>query len=895
MKLHDPRRTSSFCAFLLASGVACADPTFHFDIRSTTLDAALKEFAAQSGLQIAYFTKIAEGRKAPAVSGTLTAEEALRALLNASGLTFERIDDGTVVIRTQTTGARDVDSGESHYSLRLARADAQQTDSGGPRPSSTVPDPNIVSEVLVTGSHIRGVENGTVPVTTYDREYIDRSGFSNIMQFVESLPLQFKGGNAGSTEASPYGGAASYGQNLTRGTGFNLHGLGSVSTLTLINGRRLAPSAQGQFVDVSTIPLAAVERVEILTDGASAIYGADAVAGVVNIILRKDFEGAETGLEYGSDFDNALEQRRVSQLLGTTWSSGTVVAVGEYYTRSELDVLERDFLVEAGAQGPTYVLPERDATNLVVSLNQDLPAGFDLSSTLLYSYEEVVSVDGSDGTSLFSQTPITNKWSAGLGVGYTPFADWRVALDGTLSRIDTATDFTVVDIETQEPILLVTDYNDKYDTWSVDLKGDGPLFDLPGGTVRLAIGGSYREDDVRSTRVRVLPATGFEVRAIDSRNITSVFGELYVPIVGERQNFSWARRIEMSIAGRYDEYSDFGSTTNPKFGIVWTPFDGLDLRASVSSSFRAPTVAEKAIGARGQQISTEEFEAPDGSGLIPAFTLSGSAPLTAEESDNKAFGFTFRPAAVSGAELSVNYFDIDYTNRIAFPPFDLGLLGQPDVYGNLIAGIADDAAAQAYLDSLIAQDWFYIDWVGSGTAGVRYVVDLRQKNAARAQISGFDITARYTFTLGPDTFDVNLSATHLKEILTSLTRDTATIDEVDTYNQPLDWRGRAMLTWTRGGLNVTGALNYADNYINNSFVVDERIGSWTTVDANLSYDFSGRTQSTLLDGTRLSFSASNLFDEDPPRAGSPLFPLGFDVFNADALGRFVTARLTRRW
>jgi iron complex outermembrane receptor protein len=98
MKRHDPRRTSSFCAFLLASGVACADPTFHFDIRSTTLDAALKEFAAQSGLQIAYFTKIAEGRKAPAVSGTFTADEALRALLNASGLTFERIDDGTLSV-----------------------------------------------------------------------------------------------------------------------------------------------------------------------------------------------------------------------------------------------------------------------------------------------------------------------------------------------------------------------------------------------------------------------------------------------------------------------------------------------------------------------------------------------------------------------------------------------------------------------------------------------------------------------------------------------------------------------------------------------------------------------------------------------------------------------------
>lgn len=892
-------------SLLMVAGVACADPTYHFDIRSSTLDAALKEFASQSGLQIAYFTRIAEGRTAPAVSGTYTAEEALRTLLNASGLTFERIDPETVAIRgggQQTTSATAggqwdqvamSDSAQAHP-LRLARAQAE----GPARSSDVTPIQNrdVISEIVVTGTHIRGVENDTVPVLTFDRQYIERSGYTNMMQLVESLPLQFKGGPAGATEAAPFGGAANFGQNLSRGTGFNLHGLGSVSTLTLVNGRRVAPSGQGQFVDVSTIPLAAVERIEILTDGASAIYGADAVAGVVNIILRKDFDGAETGLQYGATTQSGVDEQRVSQLVGKTWSTGNALVVGELYKRSELDVVDRDYLVEAGALGPTYLLPKRRLGSVVFNLEQQLPANFDISSNLMYSYEEVESSDAGDGESLSTQSPTTNKWSATFGLGYMPTSDWRISLDGVVARVETRTDFTVVDIETRDPILLVKDYHDRFDTWTLDLKGDGPLFELPGGTVRLALGASYRSDDVNSTRTRILPPTGFEVRAIDSREVTAFFGELYVPIVGERQNVPWAKRIELSIAGRYDDYADFGSTTNPKFGLVWSPIGSLDLRASVSSSFRAPTVAEKSIARRGQQISTDEVTAPDGVGTALIFDLLGSGELTAEESDNKAFGFTFRPTSVPGAELSVNYFDIDYTNRIGSPPFDLDLLSRRDEYGELITDIGSDAEAQAYLDALLAADWLYIDFIGSGAAGVRHIVDFRQKNAARSQISGFDVTAAYGFTAGANSFNFDVSVTHLQEILTSLTSTTTTFDQIDTYNQPLDWRGRVLANWMRGGMNTTVAVNYSDDYINKSFGDDRPIGSWTTVDCNISYDFTGRTQSSFLDGSKLSLSVSNLFDKDPPRASTPfLFDIGFDVFNADALGRFVTVRYNKKW
>lgn len=909
MKKNSLCHVAALSALLVVSSSARAATTYQFEIRGATLAAALNQFASQTGLQIAYFTKVAEGRTAPTVSGTLTAEQALQTLLDASGLTFERIDEGTIAIHgrraSPVVAAQDPIAMEPHfkpYAMHLVSTGAAQVEtmSSAREPASAAAEPRetaTLDEVIVTGTNIRGVPNDTAPVMVFDRGYIERSGYSNMMQLVGSLPINFSGGAAGSSEMAPFGNSFNFGQNLTRGTGFNLRGLGSVSTLTLINGRRVAPSAQGQFVDVSTIPLSAVERVEVLTDGASAIYGADAVAGVVNIILRKDFEGAETTLHYGSASDGSVDEQRVSQTMGMKWDGGNALVIGELYQRDPLDVRDRDYIMDAGAIGPTYLLPRRKLGTLLFALDQELTSKLDLSSNVLYSYEEVEMSNTSNGGELLgTQSPITNQWSAAVGLGYDAFADWRFALDGTIAQVAPHTGLEYVNPQTNEYLLLIRDYEDRFNTWSLDAKADGSLFTLPGGAVRLAIGGSYREDDLRSTRVREVPPRGFEVRAIDSRQVTSAFAELYVPLVGEQQGVSWAKRVDLSVAGRYDNYSDFGSTTNPKIGLVWTPVQGLDLRAAFSSSFRAPSVAEKALVTRGMQISNETYDLADGSGVIPVFYLSGSAPLVAEESDNIAVGFTLQPTFLPGAELSVNYFKIDYTNRISTPPYDSGALARRDDFGTLIMDIPDDAAAQAYLDQRVALGDTFFDSLETGAAGVRYAIDGRQQNAARTQASGFDVTANYTWQLDADTVAFNLNVTHMNEILTSLTSSSTTFDQVDRYNQPLDWRARAMATWTRGGLSTTLVVNHADDYINDSLLTDEPIDSWTTLDLNVSYDLGGAARSFLA-GSRIAVGISNVLDEDPPLASGPLFaePIGFDAYNADAMGRFITARFTKRW
>src|SRR6202789_3067941 len=132
--------------------------------------------------------------------------------------------------------------------------------------------------------------------------------------------------------------------NSVNGNAPNLRGLGSGATLVLINGHRVAPgNSDGSFVDISMIPLTAVERVEIVTDGASAIYGSDAVGGVVNIILRTKFDCADTRVQYGSVTDGSSHNVTVGQTVGTDWTGGSGVLSYQYFDQTALAARSRVF------------------------------------------------------------------------------------------------------------------------------------------------------------------------------------------------------------------------------------------------------------------------------------------------------------------------------------------------------------------------------------------------------------------------------------------------------------------------------------------------------------------------------------------------------------------------
>ena len=165
--------------------------------------------------------------------------------------------------------------------------------------------------VTITGSSIKRVlEEQALPVQIISREEISSYGAANVEALVNSISAM---NTAGGLTRSMGAGISSYGQ-----TAVSLRGLGSERTLVLVDGRRLAPfGLDSQAVDINAIPMDAIERIEVLTDGASSIYGSDAMAGVINFIMRKGFEGIELNANVGSPSRNGGGQSdKYSVVLG---------------------------------------------------------------------------------------------------------------------------------------------------------------------------------------------------------------------------------------------------------------------------------------------------------------------------------------------------------------------------------------------------------------------------------------------------------------------------------------------------------------------------------------------------------------------------------------------------
>src|SRR5690349_5872269 len=172
--------------------------------------------------------------------------------------------------------------------------------------TTTAPATQTLERVEITGSNIRRISSETAsPVSTFTKQDIEKSARTSVAEFLQTLAVD----NQGSVPKNFGGGFAS------GASGISLRGLGAASTLVLLNGRRIAPygladDGQKVFVDLNLIPLEAVDRIEILRDGGSAIYGSDAIAGVVNVILRKDYRGLALNASFGtSEYWNAKEKR----------------------------------------------------------------------------------------------------------------------------------------------------------------------------------------------------------------------------------------------------------------------------------------------------------------------------------------------------------------------------------------------------------------------------------------------------------------------------------------------------------------------------------------------------------------------------------------------------------
>jgi iron complex outermembrane recepter protein len=340
-------RAGALIALLFGSSVVLAAESIgtqhRFEQPSRSVADVLHAIASQTGVSVLFDPSAVNGRMSRPISGQYTAAEAIARVLQGTGLVAEVMDDGSIVVRPVSLsppgprGPASSVEGEPVDPLGPVLAQAASA-SGGDRPVAASDPPGTAQgfdRVVVTGSRLKRIDSeGPAPVNTYTKADIERSGQPTLERFLSSL-------NEASVSPGEGGYSATSGQGAVQ-----LRGLPLGSTLVLINGRRIQAvgSSSGDFFNLDLIPMAAVERVEVVPVGSSAVYGGDALAGVVNVILKKSMEGVTLDLRLGAG--KGLNDGSVSLATGRRGEQGSFLLLGSYGKTTPLTMAERDFFVD---------------------------------------------------------------------------------------------------------------------------------------------------------------------------------------------------------------------------------------------------------------------------------------------------------------------------------------------------------------------------------------------------------------------------------------------------------------------------------------------------------------------------------------------------------------------
>jgi iron complex outermembrane receptor protein len=296
----------------VAAAPGCAQPRT-FNVRSLPAAQGVPEFARQADLQILVSEAAVRGRRTAAVKGTMPTEEALNRLLDKSGLRITSSDGRTITLALvgPAPGARP----------EPVRQSPGPPPAGAVEPEGQVP----AQDVVVTGSRvITNGNNSPTPVTVVATEQLQQVTPSNLPDALNRLPIF-----AGSSNQTTFGAAE---RNFT-GNYLNLRSVGTARTLVLFDGHRFPPTTTDNLIDTNAIPQMLIQRVDIVTGGASAVYGSDAITGVVNFVVDKKFTGFKVNLQAGISGRNDNESVRLGGAWGTSLFGGRghFEASFEYY------------------------------------------------------------------------------------------------------------------------------------------------------------------------------------------------------------------------------------------------------------------------------------------------------------------------------------------------------------------------------------------------------------------------------------------------------------------------------------------------------------------------------------------------------------------------------------
>ena len=886
---------------------------------------------------------------------------------------------------------------DDQLSIAQVSADAAQ--------ESPFPDEAESDRVVVTGTNIMGDAPPFVPETIFNREAVERSGSRSLGDFFQSLPQNSGPGfTENQNESLAPGGAA-----------VALRGLGPDATLVLVNGRRVAPYPFAQngitaFVDLNSIPLAAIQQIDILRDGASAIYGTDAIAGVVNVRFLEKYDGALVSVGYGNTTDTDTSEYRASLITGySDERSGTeLVVVADYFQREALFQVDRFFSrsidqrrqggssflssvanpgtvfdpvtgdplrVPADSDGTPEVsefspgrnrfdrapfqplVPETERFGFTTRAKVRLAPAVDLFTEFGYRNiftrqqlspapiegdVENISVPAANPFNPFGADVVfryrvteagprvdeidSDFYRAVAGVKLHLPGRWELESALLFSQTDTelngfnnlsrpavlaaladtnpATSFNVFGAgdnvnnpATIQSFLVTTTREGKSTLYGADTKMSGPLFSLPAGELLTAFGMEFRHEELDDHFDPFSTAGGVidlnSTSASGERDIIAGFAEFYAPIVSTEMAVPGVHKLEAQFALRGENYSDFGSTVNPKIGLAWQPVaDWLLVRASWSTGFRAPALVQSSTGSLtfSQELrDTTRFAvtgAPEDESQSLQILSGGNPNLDAEDSENFSAGFVLTPPVVPGLTLSMDYFHIEIEKSIASLDPQFILDNEGDFPGLVVRAPAS------------ASD------IALGIPGNVLLVNTTFQNLGFIRVQGIDTSLEYVTPKTPaGTFSFRLDAAYMDSFEQQSSEGQPIRELVGTFVRP-QWRGRAQFGWRIGGFEAITTFNYIDSY--EDLPADRTVDYSTTVDVLLEYRFAKAKRVAVesnadagkkivetvsqphgnrwLNGLAVRVGVRNIFDDPPPFANNTA---GYPAPLEDPRQRFV--------
>lgn len=812
---------------------------------------SLRTVARMSGRDIIISTGAVEGKIAPELRGTYLPDEAVRKLTAESGVRVRFTRDAVLV------------GGDA------------QTNLSEPRPIDSP------SEILVTGSRIRQAPTPS-HVVVQTQEQMRDAGQNTLMEAIRTIPQNFNGGqNPGIGQQVP---VQSGGSNIGAASTINLRGLGSDATLTLLNGHRLPYSSSRSSIDVSSIPFLAIDRIEIVADGASALYGSDAVGGVANILLKRDYGGAIASARFGAATEGGYEQQQYGVLAGRRWSGGGVVAAYEFERDTEIVARQRSYAAEV-SPGLT-LFPSIKRHNVMIAAHQELSPEVSVAVDGLYNkrwsttrYQTFPTakwfVNGNE------QNSTTESFVVSPSVTFSPSSSWEVTAVGVYGEERARFDYRPY----RNGVLSRSTGCYCNTAKSIEVNADGELFALPGGPLKVAFGTGYREN-----RLVVESRIG-TTQPLDGRQkVYYAFGELSVPLIAPELNSPLGDALTLSAAARYEDYRGIDKVVSPKLGVIYSPSRDLDLKFSWGKSFKAPTLFQQFTQSRIDLDSPAYFGGPE----YPAdstilFLWGGNPNLRPERATTWSATLSLHPRSMPGLRLDVGYFDVKYRDRVIIPlTYAQQALSNP-IYADLVER---NPSVDRVQELVAAADRFDNYTSGPLDPGkVVAIINSAYLNASRQDVRGVDATLFYDVDLGEKAGELSLSgnASYI-DSHQRLSKLQPEIDLAGTLYNPPHFRARLGGVWKKGEAVASAFVNYTGGVSDVRTSAPVKVSSMTTVDLSARYKISSVLQ--------VGLSAQNIFNQAPgiiatnPRYA---YEAPYDSTNYSPFGRVVSFSLTATW